>query len=118
MGRRNFGGGTSTTGEGEHISEIYSEVEYMHFRGVVHRDIKPENILIKREDGRTKIADFGTAVIVKKGETLTVPKGTPAFMAPELLSYDTMKYSGRSADIWSLGAALYMLVVVSPLGWL
>ena len=99
-----------------YFRDLLRGVEYMHYRGVVHRDIKPENILLtkKGSNGRTKIADFGTAVIVKKGETLTVPKGTPAFMAPELLSYDTIQYSGRSADIWSLGATLYMLVVGEP----
>ena len=93
--------------------DLLRGVEYMHANNVIHRDIKPENILLTAE-GRTKIADFGTAVIVSKGEDLTVPKGTPAFMAPELLSYDTIKYSGRPCDIWSLGATLYMLVVGEP----
>ena len=99
-----------------YFRDLLRGVEYMHSQGVVHRDIKPENILLtnKGKNGRTKIADFGTAIIVKKGEELTVPKGTPAFMAPELLSYETIKYTGTSADIWSLGATLYMLVVGNP----
>ena len=98
-----------------YFRDLLRGVEYMHSQGVIHRDIKPENILLTKKDkGRTKIADFGTAVIVKQGEELTVPKGTPAFMAPELLSYETIKYTGRSADIWSLGATLYMLVVGEP----
>jgi serine/threonine protein kinase len=32
-----------------------------HARGLVHRDIKPANILIDRQTGRGKIADFGLA---------------------------------------------------------
>ena len=96
-----------------YLRDLLRGVEYMHYMNVIHRDIKPENILLTAE-GRTKIADFGTAAIVTKGEDLTVPKGTPAFMAPELLSYDTIKYSGRPCDIWSLGATLYMLVVGQP----
>ncbi len=98
-----------------YFRDLLRGVEYMHSLKVVHRDIKPENILITDDDPeRVKIADFGTAVIVKAGEQLTVPKGTPAFMAPELLSYDTCQYSGPPADIWSLGATLFMLVVGTP----
>ena len=88
-------------------------VEYMHSQNVIHRDIKPENILLDSNDN-IKLADFGTAQIVKEGEKLSIPKGTPAFMAPELLSYDTVIYSGAPADIWSLGATLFMLVVGHP----
>ena len=58
-----------------YFRDLLRGVEYMHYQGVVHRDIKPENILLTgSENGRTKIADFGTAVIVKKGEELTVPR--------------------------------------------
>ena len=88
-------------------------VEYMHSQHVIHRDIKPENILLDKNDN-VKLADFGTAQIVKEGEKLSIPKGTPAFMAPELLSFDTVIYSGPPADIWSLGATLFMLVVGHP----
>jgi serine/threonine protein kinase/serine/threonine protein phosphatase PrpC/CRP-like cAMP-binding protein len=97
----------------KYFRDLLRGVEYMHSKHVVHRDIKPENILLTSEN-RTKIADFGTAHLVKNGSELSVPKGTPAFMAPELLSYDTVKYSGRPCDIWSLGATLYMLVVGVP----
>jgi len=96
-----------------YFRDLLRGVEYMHSQNIVHRDIKPENILLTNEN-RIKIADFGTAHLVQKGGELTVPKGTPAFMAPELLSYDTVKYSGRPCDIWSLGATLYMLVVGEP----
>ena len=42
---------------------------------------------------------------------IQVPKGTPAFMAPEILLEETLRYTGPPADIWSLGATLYMMVV-------
>ena len=58
----------------------------MHSQNVIHRDIKPENILLDSNDN-IKLADFGTAQIVKEGEKLSIPKGTPAFMA---LSFSRM----------------------------
>jgi serine/threonine-protein kinase SRK2 len=36
--------------------------------------------------------------------------GTPAFMAPELLSQDAALYDGPAVDLWSCGATLFMLV--------
>ena len=33
----------------------------VHAAGVLHRDIKPSNILIRREDSRPVLIDFGAA---------------------------------------------------------
>merc|ERR1711974_282708 len=43
---------------------------------------------------------------------LTSTAGTPSFTAPESLSQQPGEppYSGRAADIWSLGVTLYCLV--------
>eukprot|EP00939_MAST-03C_sp_MAST-3C-sp1_P004338 g4338.t1 len=91
--------------------QIMRALEYMHQCGVIHRDLKPQNILLDASKTVIKLCDFGTACIIHEGETLTVPKGTPAFMAPEILLDTTVRYSGPPADIWSLGATLYMMVV-------
>jgi len=90
--------------------QIIRALEYMHRCGVIHRDLKPQNILLNESKDQLKLCDFGTACIINTGETLTVPKGTPAFMAPEILLEETVRYSGPPADIWSLGATLYMMV--------
>lgn len=95
----------------------------MHSRGVVHGDIKPSNILCK-SDGNLIYCDFGLATVVDSGlEQIRLDKcsGTPAFVAPEILSIvckhlfpnfssPVRNYDGYAADIWSLGVTLYVLL--------
>ncbi|KAF0685155.1 Aste57867_22926 [Aphanomyces stellatus] len=100
----------------KYMRDLLCGLQYLHFHKVVHRDLKPENILVTSDDV-AKIADFGAArMVMNEAETLTVAKGTPAFMAPEMFNVNA-EYTGPSADIWSLGATLYMLVFGHPPWW-
>jgi tetratricopeptide (TPR) repeat protein len=61
-----------------------------HAAKLIHRDFKPENVLCA-DDGRVVVSDFGLARIeddapVLSGDGSTTLAGTPAYMAPELLS--------------------------------
>lgn len=68
-----------------------------------------QNILVG-EDGIVKIADFGISKMLENGsaQKLIDAAGTPAFMAPELCSAE-VAFSGQLADIWAIGATMYML---------
>jgi hypothetical protein len=63
--------------------EILSGLSALHGRGFIHRDVKPKNILV--DDGRVKIADFGTVRLKEVTNFgLTMQQlGTPPFSPPE-----------------------------------
>ncbi|GER36410.1 calcium-dependent protein kinase [Striga asiatica] len=88
------------------IKEVMLAVRYCHEMGVVHRDIKPENILLTAS-GQMKLADFGLAVRILDGQSLSGIVGSPAYVAPEVL---VGNYSEK-VDIWSAGVLLHALLV-------
>ncbi|CAJ1345900.1 unnamed protein product [Effrenium voratum] len=73
--------------------QMCSAAAMLHSKRICHRDLKPQNYLLR---GSTlKLSDFGLAVFVPEGGTLSERCGTPAFMSPELhlLSGPKRKFS-------------------------
>lgn len=89
-----------------------------HAGGIIHRDLKPDNILIPYIEGRTdldfsaaKLADLGIAREECGAMDITVTNailGTAGFMSPEQIS--DAKSAGKPADVFGLGATLYVLL--------
>ncbi|XP_062199093.1 serine/threonine-protein kinase PEPKR2-like [Phragmites australis] len=90
------------------IKDLMAVLKYCHEMGVVHRDIKPENILLTKA-GKVKLADFGLAARVTNGQKLSGVAGSPAYVAPEVLSGS---YSEK-VDIWGAGVLLHVLLLGS-----
>ncbi|PSN29264.1 Serine/threonine-protein kinase 36, partial [Blattella germanica] len=91
--------------------DLVSALYYLHSHRVLHRDLKPQNILIEA-NGVAKLCDFGFARSMSSGtHVLTSIKGTPLYMAPELIEE---KPYDHNADIWSLGCIIYELLVGTP----
>ena len=87
--------------------QLASGIKYLHLQNVVHGDIKPQNLLLG-EDGVLKVADFGIShMLSASGQKLADAAGTPAFMSPELC--EGKPFSGQAADIWAIGATIFML---------
>ncbi|KAJ0248065.1 Serine/threonine-protein kinase PEPKR2 [Hirschfeldia incana] len=87
------------------FKDLMLVISYCHEMGVVHRDVKPENILLTGS-GKIQLADFGLAMRIAKGQTLSGLAGSPAYVAPEVISEN---YSEK-VDVWSAGVLLYALL--------
>ncbi|XP_010547867.1 PREDICTED: serine/threonine-protein kinase SRK2J [Tarenaya hassleriana] len=92
------------------FQQLICGVHYLHTMQICHRDLKLENTLLDGSPApRLKICDFGYS---KSSVLHSSPKstvGTPAYIAPEVLCH--REYDGKSADVWSCGVALYVMLV-------
>ncbi|KAL4392609.1 hypothetical protein AHAS_Ahas03G0362200 [Arachis hypogaea] len=87
--------------------QILHGLKYLHNQNVIHRDIKCANILVD-VSGSVKLADFGLA---KATENVKSSKGSPYWMAPEVVNLKNDDGYGLAADIWSLGCTVLEMLI-------
>ena len=80
-------------------------LRYLREHGVSHLDLKPSNLLVSgSQPPLLKVADFGFAQHLDENATERGLRGSPLYMAPEILLKD---HFDAKADIWSVGVILY-----------
>ncbi|KAL8524005.1 hypothetical protein ACS0TY_013823 [Phlomoides rotata] len=96
---------------------ILSGLAYLHNTKTIHRDIKGANLLVNAS-GVVKLADFGLAKLLT-GHCIDLSlKGTPHWMAPEVLQAVLRKDANPEmvygVDIWSVGCTVVEMLTGKP----
>lgn len=95
------------------ISQLLKALHSAHRLKIIHRDIKTANVMILKDSGHVKLADFGIARIAESPElTMTgAIVGTPKYMAPEQMF--GLKVDSR-ADLFSVTMVFLELLALMP----
>ncbi|KAM6177396.1 LOW QUALITY PROTEIN: death-associated protein kinase 1-like [Erethizon dorsatum] len=84
----------------EFLKQILNGVHYLHSLQIAHFDLKPENVMLLDKNvprPRIKVIDFGLAHKIDFGNEFKNIFGTPEFVVPEIVDYETL---GLEADMW------------------
>lgn len=94
---------------------ILKGLAFLHSQKIMHRDIKGANLLVD-VNGVVKLADFGMAKHLSTAAPNLSLKGTPYWMAPEVVQATLVKDVGYdlAVDIWSLGCTIIEMFTGKP----
>ncbi len=102
------------------LAHLARALQAVHRVAAVHRDVKGENVLVRHEDTRAILTDFGSSN--HRGAFRltwrTQPPGTPAYRSPEAwrfllrfgLASDAHYLATPADDVFALGVTAYRLV--------
>ncbi len=88
------------------LIQLCNALQYIHERGFLHLDLKPSNIRIS-PNGKVKLVDFGLVRQLTAHSDESTLRGTPAYLAPEVLRGEPVT---PSADLYALGVSLYEVI--------
>ena len=119
--------------------QLFSAVGYLHERWIIHRDLKLSNLLYDKDRGILKLADFGLARKIKRGEQggdvdgaksqsrsnrrpwfpstpppILTPKVVSLWYRPPELLLNAESYT-MAIDQWAAGCIIAELLLGQPL---
>ena len=102
--------GRMSAGRAAHfLRQACESLAEAHEVGIVHRDLKPANLFVCQIGGRAdflKVLDFGLVAFRTDPKDSAI-SGTPAYLAPEVVSGET---ADARSDVYGLGAIAYFLL--------
>jgi serine/threonine protein kinase len=91
-------------------THILLGLKVLHDHNIMHLDLKPENILVVESPGplfTAKLTDYCLAATIEADQELRGTWQTEACTAPEVITSDQCN---GTADIWSLGVILFIIL--------
>ncbi|KAJ8259261.1 hypothetical protein COCON_G00182730 [Conger conger] len=94
------------------FGQMASAVAHCHEHGVVLRDLKLRKfVFTDRQRTKLVLQNLEDSCLLKgEDDSLSDKHGCPAYVGPEILN-SRHSYSGKAADVWSLGVVLYTMLV-------
>jgi len=102
------------------LMAVANALRFAHDRGIVHLDVKPSNVMLGAF-GEVYLVDWGLGMSLEVdaggrfphvGENTEII-GTPAYLAPEMLSGDGLQLTPRT-DVYLLGSVLCEILTGKP----
>lgn len=93
--------------------QMVSTVKACHEKGIVLRDLKLRKFVFSDpQKTQIKIETLEDAIVLQNpsDDMLHDKRGCPVYVSPEIIK-SHMPYSGRAADMWSLGVVLYTMLL-------
>ncbi|HYO64607.1 MAG TPA: serine/threonine-protein kinase [Archangium sp.] len=98
------------------VCEYLEALQTLHVRGVCHRDIKADNLLVRQEDDKPVLIDFGAVHLpwaraltegVAPGTLYCQPPEAVVFLVSEAFQPGSRLEARPAADLYAVGLLLY-----------
>lgn len=87
------------------LQQLAKALQCLRSHNIAHMDLKPQNILLSSKSHPIlKLGDFGLAQYLHSDTEASSLRGSPLYMAPEIL---LKHHYDASVDLWSVGIILY-----------
>ena len=97
-----------------YVKDAASALEYIHSKNINHLDIKPSNLVLRHDDGKVLVIDFGVAkqcdAVTSEGTTTTPVGISHGYSPAEQYRKNGVQAFSPQSDVYSLAATLFKLL--------